>query len=140
MTPRLTLAFILLTIACNAPQTDPGAFEPVVREEINQMREQFWAAARTGNADSMLSFHLDSSQVYRLYENAEAYDYKAQADGHKAMKEGITRMDFNVQVKDTMVFSQRHTKWYSSHWWKFRCTHDPTGVVINRQEYKIQQN
>ena len=108
MASKLTFAFILLTIACNAPQSDSHAFEPVVREEINQVREQFWAAARAGNADSMLSFHLDSSQVYRLYENAEAYDYKAQADGHKAMKDGITRMDFNVQVKDTMVFSREY--------------------------------
>ncbi len=105
---KLAVAFILLIVACGPRQGSSDAFERVVRDEINKMREQFWAAARSGNADSMLAFHLDSAQVYRLYENGAAYDYAAQSEGHKTMKESITKIDFNVQVKDTMVFSREY--------------------------------
>ena len=104
---RTLAIFILLTAACGQPGNNNGTDETVVRNEINQVREQFWAAARSGNADSMLAYHLDSTEVYRLYENGESFDYNAQIQGHKTIKDaGVTRIDFNVQVKDPLVFSR----------------------------------
>ena len=104
---KAVVGLFLLTVACGQPNDHANTTESVVRSEISQTREQFWAAARSGNADSMLAFHLDSSEVYRLYENGESFDYNSQVQGHKNIKDaGVTRIDFNVQVKDPMVFSR----------------------------------
>ncbi|HYF30256.1 MAG TPA: nuclear transport factor 2 family protein [Chitinophagaceae bacterium] len=102
------IAALMVMASCDITVEHSDAPASGAAAEISMTREQFWAAARAGNVDSMLAFHLDTA-TYKLYENGGMYDYAAQADGHKAMKDlGVNRIEFNVRVMDTVVFNRSH--------------------------------
>lgn len=96
--------FLIIVYSCKITLNEVSD-DKNVYSEVKSARNNFWKYAREGKIDSMLSFHLDTTS-YRLYENGKPWDYQFQKEGHYEMKQqGITGIDFNVVVRDSIIFN-----------------------------------
>jgi hypothetical protein len=100
----IIIIFFQVAASCTSPK-NKDSNTPATWKEINETREQFWFAARSGQIDRMLSFHLDSPE-YSAYDADNSLDRKTQVKLHDYMKaQGTSSINFNVEVIDSILFS-----------------------------------